>query len=348
MHVNPVFKNGARRKRGSVRLALAFLAMLVPLAPPANLAAHGQPAPTALEPSASREVRSADAQGAPLRVTFMGVSTLLFNDGENAIMTDGFFSRPSPQALLRTLKPNQERITDALSNAGVTKLAAVMTAHSHFDHAMDAPQVARRTDALLIGSRSTANIARCMNFPDDRIRVIGGGETFTFGRFKITVIRSRHSPGSRLSNQLMGEIEKCPSRVQDYKEGGSYSYLIEHQGRRVFRLLVHASANYIPGFLRDVQADVIFLGVGRLGKQSDSFAQRYWQEVVLATRAKVIIPIHWDNFTRPLDKPLRRMPRPFDNVKGGMEIIERRARKDDVTVRTLSLFEPVDVSELYR
>ena len=33
--------------------------------------------------------------GAPLTVTWLGVSTLLLDDGSSALMTDGFFSRPS-------------------------------------------------------------------------------------------------------------------------------------------------------------------------------------------------------------------------------------------------------------
>ena len=31
----------------------------------------------------------------PLSVTWMGVATLLIDDGSSALMTDGFFSRPS-------------------------------------------------------------------------------------------------------------------------------------------------------------------------------------------------------------------------------------------------------------
>jgi hypothetical protein len=31
---------------------------------------------------------------APLTVTWLGVTTLLIDDGESALMTDGFFTRP--------------------------------------------------------------------------------------------------------------------------------------------------------------------------------------------------------------------------------------------------------------
>ena len=34
------------------------------------------------------------AEDAPLGVTFLGVSTLLLDDGRSALLTDGLFSRP--------------------------------------------------------------------------------------------------------------------------------------------------------------------------------------------------------------------------------------------------------------
>src|SRR5437588_11988780 len=37
---------------------------------------------------------------ASVRVTFLGVSTLLIEDGTTAIMTDGFFTRPGPGHVL--------------------------------------------------------------------------------------------------------------------------------------------------------------------------------------------------------------------------------------------------------
>src|SRR6185369_2427566 len=71
-----------------------------------------------------------------LRVTFLGVSTLLFSDGENAILTDGFFSRPSKgSTLFGKLTPNRDLIARCLRRAGVMNLKAVIVLHSHFDHA---------------------------------------------------------------------------------------------------------------------------------------------------------------------------------------------------------------------
>src|SRR5688572_30741536 len=75
---------------------------------------------------------------APLKVRFLGVATLLLDDGETAIMTDGFFSRPGRlQSLFGKVEPDLQAIERGLAKAGVTKLAAVIPVHSHYDHAMD-------------------------------------------------------------------------------------------------------------------------------------------------------------------------------------------------------------------
>ncbi|HEX6315320.1 MAG TPA: hypothetical protein VFZ73_10700, partial [Gemmatimonadaceae bacterium] len=92
-----------------------------------------------LEPEARHDDRSANAG---LRVTFLGVSTLLFDDGETAIMTDGFFTRPGLFSVATRIRPDSVRIRQALDSARVTRLAAVIPVHSHYDHAMDAPYVA--------------------------------------------------------------------------------------------------------------------------------------------------------------------------------------------------------------
>src|SRR5829696_8707552 len=77
-----------------------------------------------------------------LGVTFLGVASLLLDDGASAVMTDGFFSRPAlPRVLLRRIAPDDSRIEAALDRLGFgtggRRLDAVVPVHTHFDHAMD-------------------------------------------------------------------------------------------------------------------------------------------------------------------------------------------------------------------
>src|SRR3954447_19045688 len=121
------------------------------------------------------DVPAAAADG--LGVTFLGVSSLLLDDGESAIMTDGFFSRPSlARVLLRKVAPDQARINAALSRVGVSRLDAVLPVHTHFDHAMDSAVVAERTGAVLVGGESAAYVGRGHGLAEDRIRIATPGE----------------------------------------------------------------------------------------------------------------------------------------------------------------------------
>ena len=237
--------------------------------------------------------------GGKLTARFFGVSTILLSDGSTAIMTDGFFTRPPVgQLLFGEISPDQGRIDDALKKGEVPNLSAVLTVHSHFDHAMDAARVARQKHALLIGSESTANIARGEGFPASCIHVISEDrQTLAVGGFDITVFRSLHSLGVPGGEKAAGSIEaplSPPVPYTDYKEGGTYSFLIEHDG---FRIIIHASSYFIEGMYEGVQADVVFLGIATLGKKTKAFVKRYWDAVVKQTRARLVIPIHWDDFS---------------------------------------------------
>jgi L-ascorbate metabolism protein UlaG (beta-lactamase superfamily) len=253
-----------------------------------------------------------------LTVTFLGVATLLFDDGETAILTDGFFTRPGLVSLLTRIRPDSAIIRKELDRAGITRLAAVIPVHSHYDHAMDAPFVAKWTGAELLGSTSTANIGRGAGLPDDRIRVPALGETISYGRFTVTLLRSAHVPSPA---PMAGEITAPltpPAKTADYRVGEAYSIVIRHDGRT---MLVQGSSGFIPGALKDVKADVVYLSVGILGKQSPEYRDSLWNEVVVATGAKRVIVIHWDDFLRPLSKPLRPLPRLMDDFDTTMRFL---------------------------
>lgn len=276
---------------------------------------------------------------ADVRVTFLGVSSLLISDGETSLLTDGFFSRPSiVETLFQPLQPDGEKIDRALARAGVRNLAAVMTVHSHYDHALDSPEVARRTGALLVGSESTAWIGRSAGLPESSLRVVRPGDSIEFGRFRVTWFEARHVP----HGLAMGEITSAlPSsaRVFDYREGGSLSILVEHEKGS---LLVHGSAGWVPGALQDRQADVVFLGVGYLGNMPESYRDEYWREVVEAVQARRVVPIHYDDFSVPFEDPVPLLPRWVDDVEASLRFLLLRGAGEGVDLRLLPAWQPVD------
>jgi L-ascorbate metabolism protein UlaG (beta-lactamase superfamily) len=270
------------------------------------------------------------AAGDRLAVTFLGVSTLLLDDGRSAILTDGFFSRPSMvQVLLTKLAPNAARIEECLARAGVSRLEAVLPVHSHFDHALDSAYVAERTGALLIGGESTVNIGRGHGLPDDRIVVATPGEPIVLGAFTVTLVESHHCPPDRYPGTITEPL-RPPAKVGAFRCGEAWSILVAHDSGRT--ALVQGSAGFVAGALDGQHADVAYLGVGQLGLQDEKYIETYWRETVRTVGARRAVLTHWDDFFRPLDQPLRALPYAGDDLDATMRVLSRLAVEDGVAL----------------
>lgn len=271
------------------------------------------------------------APDSPVSVTFLGVSTLVIRAGASAWMTDGFFSRPSPaRVLLGRLSPDLEGIDSVLRRARVTTLAGVVPVHTHYDHAMDAAVVAEMTGADLYGAVSAARIGEGHGLAPDRIQVVANGDTRTLGDFEVVFLVSEHCPPDRWPGEIPAPVVP-PARVSDYRCGEAWSLLIRHpeSGRS---LLVQGSAGFVPGALAGHRAEVAYLGVGQLGVMPEDYIRRYWEETVRTVGARRVALIHWDDFFRPLDRPLRALPYPGDDLDVTMRVFDHLAAEDGVTV----------------
>ncbi|MGY2875785.1 L-ascorbate metabolism protein UlaG (beta-lactamase superfamily) [Marmoricola sp. URHA0025 HA25] len=270
------------------------------------------------------------AAGDGLGVTFLGVSTLLISDGGSAILTDGFFSRPGMRkVLLGRIEPDDARITACLARAGITRLDGVLPVHSHFDHGLDSPVVAERTGAALVGGESTANLGRGHGLSDDRIVVAIPGEPLVLGAFTTTLVESHHCPPDRYPGPITEPV-RPPARARAYRCGEAWSILVEHTSGRT--ALVQGSAGYVEGALAGRSAEVVYLGVGQLGLQSEEYIETYWRETVRRVGARRAVLTHWDDFFRPLDRPLRALPFAGDDLDVTMRVLTRLADRDAVSL----------------
>lgn len=284
-------------------------------------------------------------------VRFTGTSTLVFSDGETTWMTDGWFSRPGPLTLLYgEIEPDLEEIQRGLERNEIDELAAVFPLHSHYDHAMDAPEVAKRTGAILLGSESTANIGRGWGLPEEQIRVVVDREPIELGRFTITPIESKHFqfPDPEMAARALGDPEidaplTPPVKAFDYRVGKTYVLHVAHPKGT---WLVHGSAGFIEGDLEGFDADVVFLGVGALGSQSDAYRESYWKESVGRTNPTRVIPIHWDSLTGSAEGPFTGQVRAAALIAGGsdktLEFLKNKASANpNIKFVTLPRFDPV-------
>jgi L-ascorbate metabolism protein UlaG (beta-lactamase superfamily) len=289
----------------------------------------------------------ARAPAEQVTVTWFGTTTLLLSDGETALLTDGFFTRPGGWFTLArggVIAPDRAEIDRWVDKLGPIKPAAILVSHSHHDHAMDSALVAERTSATVVGSTSTANIARGHGLGQAQIRVVVPFERMSFGRFGVTFIASRHGGNAPMDTAAPFEVEtvdqplRAPAKVTDYKDGGTYSILVQHP---LGNVLIHGSAGFIPGHLRGVKADVVFLGIGGLGRYPREKKARYWRETVGMVGATKVVPIHFDDFTLRLEEPLRPFPSFYDDFQSSMEfLIEQAGAAPSVALETLAIARP--------
>ena len=278
---------------------------------------------------------------AALAITWLGVSTLLIDDGTTAVLTDGFFSRPSLLDVgLRRLTPSESRIDYCLNRAGINRLAAVLPVHTHFDHVMDSALVAQRTGAQVIGGESAANVARGAGLGSGSIVVAHPGEPLSLGPFDVTLIESHHCPPDRFPGEITRPVVP-PVKAAAYRCGEAWSMLIHHapSDRRV---LIQGSAGFVPGALEGRRAEVVYLGVGQLGAQPEDYITDYWRHTVEAVGAQRVILIHWDDFFRPLSEPLRALPYAGDDLDVTMRVLSRLADRDGVRLHLPTVWQPAD------
>lgn len=268
---------------------------------------------------------------APLTVTWLGVSTLLIDDGSSALMTDGFFSRPSLARVgLGKVAPSPARVDGSLARVGVKRLEAVVPVHTHFDHALDSALVADRTGARLVGGESAANVGRGYGLDDDRLVVTESGSPIRLGPFDITLVGSRHSPPDRFPGTIERPVVP-PARAAAYRCGEAWSTFVHHRPSDR-RLLIQGSAGFVKGALRGQRADVVYLGVGQLGVQPESYITDYWAETVRTIGARRAVLVHWDDFFRPLSKPLRALPYVADDLDASLRVLSGLAERDGVAL----------------
>ncbi len=272
--------------------------------------------------------------------TWFGVSTLLFDDGQTQILIDGFISRPTLSDILlqRPVDSDAAMINYALNEYRLGRLAAIIPVHSHFDHAMDIGAIANRSSASILGSESTAHIARGAGVPDDQIVVVSSGAEYSFGDFSVKLIDSVHGPvGWRGQIPLAGSIDEPlipPAPVVAWRAGRSYSIVISHP---LGTTIVQGSAGFTEGALDEIQADVVMLGVGLLESLGRDYAQGYWQALVTTTGAQLVFPIHFDDYTKPHGE-IELMPKVLDNFAITVQWLEEFKAASDVDTQ---LFMPV-------
>jgi L-ascorbate metabolism protein UlaG (beta-lactamase superfamily) len=230
-----------------------------------------------------------------LEIRWLGVSGYRLTYEGVSLFIDPYVSRVPLRSLLlrRIALPDAELVARYGQAPG--PVAGVLVGHTHFDHAVDAPALARMHQTKAYGSASLVRLMALHGVQDQAVEV-ATHRPYELGPFAVTFIPSRHSKllfgrkvpmdGPLTCDHLDGLAPGA------YRCGAVYGIRIEVAGLSLYH---QGSADLIDAELPDQQVDVFLAGVA--GRQ---VTPRYWERVLPKLDPRYVVPTHYDNFFSPL------------------------------------------------
>jgi L-ascorbate metabolism protein UlaG (beta-lactamase superfamily) len=246
--------------------------------------------------------REQPSHGRPgVRVAWLGTAGYVVATPSTTLLIDPYVSRFSLGAVaIRSLRPDEGAIERWIPS----KVDAVLCGHSHFDHLVDAPRVAQRTGAMIVGSASTCAFARAQGIAESRMACVPrSGFRTRIGDFDVRFVPSLHGRIALGRVPFDGEVEsppRLPARARAYRMGGAFGILLEAAGVRIYH---NGSADLIDAELSGEHADVLLVGLA--GRQA---TPGYLRRLAVGLSPRVIVPTHYDAFFAPLEDELHLLP----------------------------------------
>jgi len=175
----------------------------------------------------------------------------------------------------------------------------VLVGHTHFDHAVDVPAIARRYDCRAFGSSSLVNLMRLHGLGERAVEV-EPDRRYELGPFTVTFVPSLHSKlllgyAVPFDGELTCEHLDALS-PSAYRCGQVWGIHIEVAGTSFYH---QGSANLIDDALHHSGVDVFLAGIaGR------SFTRDYWARILPRLQPRTILASHFDDFFLPIDSPM--------------------------------------------
>jgi L-ascorbate metabolism protein UlaG (beta-lactamase superfamily) len=233
-----------------------------------------------------------------LELEWLGVAGYRLTYEGATLFVDPYVSRvPLRNVLLRRpALPDAATIERYVTAPG--EVHGILIGHTHWDHAVDAPAIARKFGATAYGSASLARLMRLHGL--DSV-VVEPHTRYELGPFTVRFTPSRHS---RL---ILGRKVPFdgPLTCEDlhalspgaYKCGAVYGIRIEVAGISLYH---QGSADLDDAQLERDPVDVFLAGVA--GRQ---VTPRYWERILPKLDPRVVVPTHYDDFFAPLGDRLK-------------------------------------------
>ncbi|MGI8863334.1 MAG: MBL fold metallo-hydrolase [Solirubrobacteraceae bacterium] len=234
-----------------------------------------------------------------LEVEWLGVSGYRMAYEGQTLFIDPYISRVPLTTLLRRQPalPDVSLIDRYLGSPRL--VAGVLVGHTHFDHAVDAPAIARRFRCPAFGSSSLVALMQLHGAGEQAVE-IEAYRRYELGPFTVSFTPSLHSKlVLGLAVPFDGELscEHLDALTPGaYRCGQVWGIRIEVAGVSFYH---QGSANLIDDAIRERGVDYFLAGVAGRG-----FTRDYWRRIIGRLEPHTIVPTHYDDFFRPLQAPM--------------------------------------------
>jgi L-ascorbate metabolism protein UlaG (beta-lactamase superfamily) len=253
---------------------------------------------------------------AAVRLKYLGTAGWEISDGRTTILVDPYLSRLHMTSPNDDVLPGDPRRRFTAADAAESDTAtiekhiqradAILITHTHTDHALDVPYIARKTGALVIGTESARNLARAYGISGDKLIVARGGDDLEFDGWSVRVIPSLHGilrrapflrrdPNAPPAPAVIPIDAVAPLHLNQVAEGGTLAYLIRIGGRQI---LAFGSMNYIEREVEGLRPDVALVGAMPERREIHDYTARLLEALGYP---RMVLPSHWDRFNVTYD-----------------------------------------------
>jgi L-ascorbate metabolism protein UlaG (beta-lactamase superfamily) len=288
--------------------------------------------------------------GATVELRWLGVAGFTLRAGDTVIAHDPYLSRPGLLAtLFRSYQPDAavlDRMLGAASPAPeLAHASLLLVGHSHFDHLGDVPAIAQRTGARVVGSTTTASIARAYGLAAERALLAQPGAVLEEGAFELRVFESRHAKVLLGRVPFEGEVTEppeAPLHAFSFVLGDARGYLVTERASGLHVVILSSAGRHLPALeeIGRLAAPVDLLLPASQGGDAD-----YARDLVRCLRPRLVIPHHFDDFSVPLDDPSAGDPSDPDALAVFEQALREAASAEGVTLelRRPKLFERIEL-----